>query len=52
MRPTAGDVESNEGTIEGFRRAITICGLVVGAGCLAGGLRIANTEPGRLEHTG
>ena len=45
----AGDRESNAVSIEGFQRAMLICGLVVGAGGLAGGLRISNSEPGGLE---
>ena len=46
----AGDTESNGVSIEGFRRAMMICGLVVGSGGLAGGLWISDSEPGGLEH--
>jgi hypothetical protein len=44
----AGDTQSNAVSVEGFSDAMLICGLVVGAGGLGGGLRISDTEPGGL----
>ena len=46
----AGDTDAHGMSTEGFRRAMIICGLVVGAGGLAGGLRISDSEPGGLGH--
>jgi MFS family permease len=47
----AADGQSDGVSIDGFRRAMIICGLVVAAGGLAGGLRIRNDEPGGLGET-
>jgi MFS family permease len=48
----AADGQSDGVSIDGFRRAMIICGAVVAACGLAGGLTIRNDEPGGLGHAG
>jgi MFS family permease len=45
----AADGASDGMSVEGFRRAMLICGLVVAACGVTGGLRIRNDEPGGLD---
>ena len=47
----ASDERSAALSIEGFKRAMFICGGVVAAGGLAGALRMRNEEPGGLQQT-
>lgn len=48
----AGGSDATGISPEGFRRAMWVCGVLVGAGGLAGGLRIRDEEPGGLTRSG
>jgi MFS family permease len=46
----AGEGQSDDLSLRGFRHALLICGIVVAAGGVGGGLCIRDNEPGGLKH--